>query len=331
MNRNEILESWQKNTWPGRVSRVTSQIAISGSLSTNLRIQSVQVEQWKQVGITDVIELWANRSSQFEIRIQDPKLTIHRFPAPKSEGPELNNWFFEVTKFIRYLVAKNRSVLLTCELGSDSAPTAAFRYLIDVGIRPLPAAKLVRAVRPSATLRNAAAALRNFHGQTSPKYSDDLVDSEVRTLNDWIESHPVEESMLKFDFDNEIKFALPNPPPVLSPLIRVEDEDGFAKLRVTELSHYLVSSDVKRIAHYGHPIPIGRGFTRDFVNENYPGWEWGTLMGAIRQTGAYVANNGHGGFLSDDYIGILIFGPHKSLPDDGSIDHPLKTLRLRGN
>lgn len=88
-------------------------------------------------------------------------------------------------------------------------------------------------------------------------------------------------------------------------------------------AHYLSAFDVKRIAHYGHWIPAGRGWTREFMEANWPGWGWGEIMTAIKRSGAYRPNEGHGGQLHDGYIGVLI-NRTESVADDGSLQHPLK-------
>lgn len=89
--------------------------------------------------------------------------------------------------------------------------------------------------------------------------------------------------------------------------------------------HYLGADDVKRLAHYGHVIPMGKGFTRDFMADHYPGWEWGQLLGAIAKAGLYAPNQGHGGRLADGYVGVLVLVDGSAVSDDGSLEHPLKS------
>ena len=95
--------------------------------------------------------------------------------------------------------------------------------------------------------------------------------------------------------------------------------------------HYLTGDDVRELAHYGHSIPIGRGFTRDYVNKNYPGWQWGQLMNVLRRADLYVKNEGHGGRIAEGCVGALILseGGGVAIPDDGSLKHPLKKARLK--
>ncbi|GAA3200632.1 hypothetical protein [Microbacterium terregens] len=46
--------------------------------------------------------------------------------------------------------------------------------------------------------------------------------------------------------------------------------------------------DVNRLLHYGHPIPVSRGFTAAFVSENYPGWTWNELIGVLKDAGVVI-------------------------------------------
>ena len=40
----------------------------------------------------------------------------------------------------------------------------------------------------------------------------------------------------------------------------------------------LSRAEIAKILHYVHPIPVGKGFTREFLNKNHPGWQLGDLM-----------------------------------------------------
>ena len=45
----------------------------------------------------------------------------------------------------------------------------------------------------------------------------------------------------------------------------------------------LSRAEIVKILHYVHPIPVGKGFTRDFLAKNYPGWELQFLMGWFKE------------------------------------------------
>jgi hypothetical protein len=110
--------------------------------------------------------------------------------------------------------------------------------------------------------------------------------------------------------------------------INIENQQDEA---VERHDYYLTAEDVRELAHYGHPIPIGRGFTRDFMIDRYPGWQWGQLMNVLRRADLYVKNEGHGGRIAEGFVGALILaeGDGVAIPDDGSLKHPLKKAHLK--
>ncbi|WP_171013170.1 hypothetical protein [Microbacterium sp. 2FI] len=46
--------------------------------------------------------------------------------------------------------------------------------------------------------------------------------------------------------------------------------------------------DINRLLHYGHPIPVGRGYTFAYVAENYPGWTWNELLDVLEDARVVV-------------------------------------------
>ena len=45
-----------------------------------------------------------------------------------------------------------------------------------------------------------------------------------------------------------------------------------------EISLHLSAEEIAKLAHYGHFIPVGKGFTRRYVEDNFPGWEWNDII-----------------------------------------------------
>ncbi|GAA2079972.1 hypothetical protein GCM10009821_20320 [Aeromicrobium halocynthiae] len=50
-------------------------------------------------------------------------------------------------------------------------------------------------------------------------------------------------------------------------------------------AHHLDAGAMRRIFHYGHFIPVRRGFTKAFVDRHYPGWTWNALMDLLEGAG----------------------------------------------
>lgn len=51
--------------------------------------------------------------------------------------------------------------------------------------------------------------------------------------------------------------------------------ENFAERRTGE--------EIVALLGYGHPIPVGRGWTRQYVEEHFPGWTWNSLMEVWRE------------------------------------------------
>ena len=47
----------------------------------------------------------------------------------------------------------------------------------------------------------------------------------------------------------------------------------------------LTRAEIDKVLHYVHPIPLGKGFTRDFLAKNYPGWELSAIMNQFSKAG----------------------------------------------
>lgn len=99
---------------------------------------------------------------------------------------------------------------------------------------------------------------------------------------------------------------------------------------IDRFDYYLTADDVRWLAHYGHAIPIMKGFTLEYVNTHYPGWSWSQLVNTLKRAGLYAKNEGHGARIAEGYVGALVLaeGDGVAIPDDGSLEHWLKTERL---
>jgi hypothetical protein len=46
--------------------------------------------------------------------------------------------------------------------------------------------------------------------------------------------------------------------------------------------------DLNALLHYGHAIPVRHGWTRDYIEEHFPGWNWNDLLQVFRAAGIVV-------------------------------------------
>jgi len=85
-------------------------------------------------------------------------------------------------------------------------------------------------------------------------------------------------------------------------------------------SIYLSGHDVLRIAHHAHWIPIGRGITRRFMAENFPGWTFNEIYPRLVSAGVLLRHRDEFSprHLPDGIIGVEIDRRGHVTADDGS-------------
>lgn len=49
---------------------------------------------------------------------------------------------------------------------------------------------------------------------------------------------------------------------------------------------------ISDLLKYGHIIPISKGYTKNYVAEKFPGWNWNELMAVWRAAGIVVGGAG---------------------------------------
>jgi hypothetical protein len=100
---------------------------------------------------------------------------------------------------------------------------------------------------------------------------------------------------------------------------------------IDRFDYYLTADDVRDLAHYGHAIPISKGYTLAYVNTHYPGWSWSQLVNTLKRAGLYAKKEFHGAHITEGFFGALVLaeGDGVAVGDDGSLEHWLKTERLK--
>jgi N-formylglutamate deformylase len=86
-------------------------------------------------------------------------------------------------------------------------------------------------------------------------------------------------------------------------------------------SIYLSSRDVFEIAHHAHWIPASRGFTRQFMAENFPGWSFNEIFPRLNRAGLIRRlhqNEFSPRHLLPGVIGVEIDRRGHATADDGS-------------
>ncbi|MBX3311053.1 MAG: hypothetical protein KF739_11565 [Cryobacterium sp.] len=59
-----------------------------------------------------------------------------------------------------------------------------------------------------------------------------------------------------------------------------------------EYAEHRTGMQVGQLLHYGHLIPISRGFTKEYIDKHYPGWDWNSLSRVMQAAGVFVNRGG---------------------------------------
>lgn len=51
-------------------------------------------------------------------------------------------------------------------------------------------------------------------------------------------------------------------------------------------------AQIDHLLHYGHAIPLGRGYTQKYVDENFPGWSWSELLNVFKAADIFLGRAG---------------------------------------
>jgi predicted N-formylglutamate amidohydrolase len=92
-------------------------------------------------------------------------------------------------------------------------------------------------------------------------------------------------------------------------------------------SIYLSSRDVFEIAHHAHWIPASRGFTRQFMADNFPGWSFNEIFPRLNRAGLIRRlhqNEFSPRHLLPGAIGVEIDRRGNATADDGSSRSPAR-------
>lgn len=61
---------------------------------------------------------------------------------------------------------------------------------------------------------------------------------------------------------------------------------------MARFTEHRTREELNRLLHYGHFIPVGRGYTAKYVEQNYPGWRWNELIRMLRMGGVIQKTEG---------------------------------------
>lgn len=136
---------WWRNT-----CEVTPRLFLSGGLSQNPEHALVQLNNWVADGVTHYIAVHEECDDRDFVESNSNIKYVH-IGVDDNGTPRDPRWFDEVaTTANKIFEDPNAVVMVTCWMGVNRGPSAAFAILLSLGWKPLPALRAIRTARPIA-------------------------------------------------------------------------------------------------------------------------------------------------------------------------------------
>ena len=137
---------WRQLCW------VTDQVAISGDLHPSPSLGAVQLDEWVESGITDIMDMRFEANDAQFVAQRHPDLRYHWLGVDDEGGPREAAWFEAITGVSAEILADpRRKVLVHCHMGINRGPSAAYTALLAAGGDPVGTLEAIRSARPIAS------------------------------------------------------------------------------------------------------------------------------------------------------------------------------------
>ncbi len=140
--------------------RVTDNLYVGGSLrSGDADVQTV-LSELKEHGLTHILDCRTETSDAHLVAMLAPDVAYHQAGTDDEAAGTAEGWFDSGVQFAREALKVPGSVLLAhCALGEARGPSMAFAVLLDQGIEPGEALRMIVGARPQAKASYAEQAL----------------------------------------------------------------------------------------------------------------------------------------------------------------------------
>ncbi|MDP1793258.1 MAG: dual specificity protein phosphatase [Acidimicrobiales bacterium] len=170
---------------------ITENLATGGDLPWRDTDAAAVIEQWRELGITHVVDNRLEYSDGELVARHAPEIAYSHIGVDDIGGKQPLHWYDDGVAFIRTaLNDPNAKVLTHCHMGINRGPSLAYAAMLDAGFDPVAAISMIRAVRSIAAVGYAEDALDWFHlrrDSADAERSDDH-----RRLATWRDAHPLD-------------------------------------------------------------------------------------------------------------------------------------------
>jgi hypothetical protein len=188
---NETTQLMDPLDWHRRLCAVNPWLIVSGDLETNNQAAALlQLQEWLDVGITDIVDLRGEWNDTDFVAEFAPEINYHWLGTHDSGGSQTDDWYESGLAIARQVQEDGGRLIVHCHMGVNRAPSMAFRMLLDAGVEPVAALTSLREARPIVGILYADSALDHHHRELG--VNDNVRGAEMTAIDDWFKDNPVE-------------------------------------------------------------------------------------------------------------------------------------------
>lgn len=178
-------------SWHRRLCELNEWLALSGDLATTNHDEGrVQLQQWVDAGITDIIDLREEWSDETFVAKHAPEVRYHYLGTHDDGGWQEDHWFEAGLAAIANVRERGGKAIVHCHMGVNRAPSMAFRMLLAADYTTIDALETIRTKRPIAGIIYAPAAI-DHHLRTIGA-NEDTTKVEKSRVREWLSDNPVD-------------------------------------------------------------------------------------------------------------------------------------------
>jgi len=151
----------QIRKWHRRLCEVTPWLTISGDLHPDRELAALQLNEWVECGITDIVDVRGEWSDEDFVSAHAPGIRYHHLGTHDDGGSQDESWFEAGLEILRNATSHPGARLIVhCHMGINRGPSMAFAMMLAQGWEPVPALDEIRTARPIAGIIYAEDALK---------------------------------------------------------------------------------------------------------------------------------------------------------------------------
>jgi len=177
--------------WHRTLCKVTDWLYLCGDLPSEHDLALLQLEQWRDEGITAIIDVRQEWSDEKLVADFAPEISYFHLGTHDNGGAQSPSWFEDgLDALHEALRDREAKIVVHCHMGVNRGPSMGFAYLLDQGWQPVDALTAIREARPIAAVAYASDALRAHHDRRF--VGEEAAREQRQAIQAWMESNDID-------------------------------------------------------------------------------------------------------------------------------------------